>query len=131
LCGESHLRIIIQMSRRRIVRAIVLLPGTMTILLPALLLYLGPGSAVGFELAWPLATLVVIAGAALLGLGAGLMYRTISLFAALGRGTLAPWDPTRRLVVAGPYRHVRNPMITGVLSVLLGEGWCWARRRSS
>ena len=110
------------MSRRRIVRAIVLLPGTMTILLPALLLYLGRGPAVGFELGWPLATLVVIGGAALLGLGAGLMYRTISLFAALGRGTLAPWDPTRRLVVAGPYRHVRNPMITGVLSVLLGEG---------
>jgi protein-S-isoprenylcysteine O-methyltransferase Ste14 len=115
-------RIIIQMTRWRIVRAIVLLPGTMTILLPALLLYLGRGPAVGFELAWPLATLVVIAGAALLGLGGGLMYRTISLFAALGRGTPAPWDPTRRLVVAGPYRHVRNPMITGVLSVLLGEG---------
>jgi protein-S-isoprenylcysteine O-methyltransferase Ste14 len=49
------------------------------------------------------------------------MYRTITLFASVGRGTLAPWDPTRRLVVRGPYRHVRNPMISGVLSILLGE----------
>jgi protein-S-isoprenylcysteine O-methyltransferase Ste14 len=110
------------MSRSRIVSAIVLLPGTMTILLPALVLYLGRGPAIGFELAWQLAGIAVAAGAALLALGGGLMYRTISLFATAGRGTLAPWDPTRRLVVAGPYRHVRNPMITGVLAVLLGEG---------
>jgi protein-S-isoprenylcysteine O-methyltransferase Ste14 len=110
------------MSRRRTLRAIVLLPGTMTIVLPALLLYVGRGPAIGFELAWPLAALAVVAGAALLALGGGLMYRTISLLAAVGRGTLAPWDPTRRLVVNGPYRHVRNPMITGVLAVLLGEG---------
>ena len=40
---------------------------------------------------------------------------------ALGEGTLAPWDETRRLVVRGVYRHVRNPMITGVLCLLLGE----------
>lgn len=46
---------------------------------------------------------------------------TVSLFARVGGGTLAPWDPTSRLVVLGPYRHVRNPMITGVLAILLGE----------
>ena len=46
---------------------------------------------------------------------------TVRLFARIGRGTLAPWDPTERLVVAGPYAHVRNPMITGVLAVLVGE----------
>jgi protein-S-isoprenylcysteine O-methyltransferase Ste14 len=46
---------------------------------------------------------------------------TVSLFARIGKGTLAPWDPTSRLVVVGPYRHVRNPMISGVLTVLLGE----------
>jgi protein-S-isoprenylcysteine O-methyltransferase Ste14 len=83
-------------------RAIVLLPGAMTVLLPAALIYAEGGPVIGFGLA--------------------LFYRTVSLFAAVGRGTLAPWDPTRRLVVLGPYRHLRNPMITGVLSVLLGEG---------
>ncbi len=110
------------MSRWRTLRAIVLLPGTMTVLLPALLLYASRGPEIGFGLAPPPAALAVLAGAVLLGLGLELMYRTISLFAAVGRGTLAPWDPTRRLVVAGPYRRVRNPMISGVLSVLLGEG---------
>lgn len=45
----------------------------------------------------------------------------MALLATVGRGTLAPWDPTSRLVVRGPYRHVRNPMISGVLLVLLGE----------
>ncbi len=36
-------------------------------------------------------------------------------------GTLAPWAPTQRLVISGPYRYVRNPMITGVVLILLGE----------
>jgi Phospholipid methyltransferase len=49
------------------------------------------------------------------------MYRTIRLFARAGQGTLAPWDPTRRLVIQGPYRYLRNPMISGVLAVLIGE----------
>ena len=43
------------------------------------------------------------------------------LFARVGKGTLAPWDATQRLVVVGPYRYVRNPMISGVLAILLGE----------
>ena len=43
------------------------------------------------------------------------------LFGRVGKGTLAPWDPTRRLVAIGPYRHVRNPMITSVATMLVGE----------
>jgi protein-S-isoprenylcysteine O-methyltransferase Ste14 len=54
-------------------------------------------------------------------LGLALMIATIRLFATVGKGTLAPWEPPQRLVVRGVYRHVRNPMISGVLSVLLGE----------
>ena len=46
--------------------------------------------------------------------------------ARIGRGTLAPWDPTRQLVAAGPYRHVRNPMISAVLAVLIGEALVFA-----
>jgi protein-S-isoprenylcysteine O-methyltransferase Ste14 len=45
----------------------------------------------------------------------------VSLFWRIGQGTLAPWDPTQRLVAVGPYRYVRNPMITGVLTMLVGE----------
>ena len=49
----------------------------------------------------------------------------VKLFAAVGHGTLAPWDPTRRLVVVGPYRYVRNPMISGVAMMLFGEALLW------
>jgi protein-S-isoprenylcysteine O-methyltransferase Ste14 len=49
----------------------------------------------------------------------------VALFARVGRGTLAPWDPTRALVAVGPYRYVRNPMITGVATMLAGEALFW------
>ena len=54
-------------------------------------------------------------------IGAALFVGTVYLFATAGRGTLAPWDPPARLVVRGPYRFVRNPMITGVLLILVAE----------
>lgn len=45
----------------------------------------------------------------------------VILFAKVGKGTLAPWDPIRKLVAIGPHRHLRNPMISGVSMMLLGE----------
>jgi len=42
-------------------------------------------------------------------------------FAVNGRGTPAPFDPPKKLVVRGLYRWVRNPMYLGVLLVVLGE----------
>jgi protein-S-isoprenylcysteine O-methyltransferase Ste14 len=50
-----------------------------------------------------------------------LFVTTVALFGKIGRGTLAPWNPPQHLVVVGPYRHVRNPMISGLLFVLLAE----------
>ena len=41
-------------------------------------------------------------------------------FAVIGRGTPAPFDPPRRLVVRGPYRYVRNPMYLGAGLALAG-----------
>jgi protein-S-isoprenylcysteine O-methyltransferase Ste14 len=110
------------MSVWRQLRAIGPLPGVATLLVPALLLWLGDGPQIGFGLSLPVALLPAPMGAALVVQGSLLAYRTISLFARVGKGTLAPWDPTRRLVVLGPYRHVRNPMISGMMSILLGEG---------
>jgi protein-S-isoprenylcysteine O-methyltransferase Ste14 len=49
------------------------------------------------------------------------MIITISIFIRIGKGTLAPWSPTKKLVITGIYRYVRNPMIIGVLIVLIGE----------
>lgn len=47
-------------------------------------------------------------------------------FYANGKGTLAPWDPPRRLVTAGLYRRSRNPMYVGVLLII--AGWAVAYR---
>ena len=46
---------------------------------------------------------------------------TVFLFKNIGKGTLAPWSEKQKLVVVGPYRYCRNPMISGVLFILIGE----------
>lgn len=53
--------------------------------------------------------------------GLWLFFSTVRLFHRKGGGTLAPWSPTKRLIAEGPYRYSRNPMITGVLFLLLAE----------
>ena len=93
--------------------AILLLPFVGTVVIPGALVRL-----TGDE---PGPVWLIPVGAILIGCGLALMVWTISLFARVGRGTLAPWDPTQCLVVAGPYRVVRNPMISGVLFILVGE----------
>jgi protein-S-isoprenylcysteine O-methyltransferase Ste14 len=52
--------------------------------------------------------------------GAALAIWCILSFALIGRGTPAPFDPPRRLVVRGPYRYVRNPMYLGSSLALAG-----------
>ena len=63
----------------------------------------------------------LIGGSILILAGLLVIALTISAFIRIGKGTLAPWSPTKKLVVTGIYAHVRNPMISGVLTVLLGE----------
>ena len=109
------------MSPWRHVRAILLLPVVVTIVVPALLVWWTDDVDVGWGLPGRLAVLPVLLGAALIGVGLALGAWTVSLFVAEGEGTLAPWDPTSRLVVRGPYRHVRHPMIGGVACILAGE----------
>lgn len=62
-----------------------------------------------------------VAGLLLIGLGTALLTLCIWEFARRGRGTLAPVDPPRKLVVSGLYRYVRNPMYLSVTSIVLGE----------
>ena len=101
--------------------AVVLLPGVVTVVVPAEIVRRTGTMDPGWGLAPPLGWLPWLLGCALIGLGLLLMYRTISLFVSVGEGSLAPWDPPQRLVVRGVYRQVRNPMISGVFCVLLGE----------
>jgi protein-S-isoprenylcysteine O-methyltransferase Ste14 len=104
----------------RLFRVILVLPGTVTVLVPGLLVLATQGTRVAVAPAGPWDPAFWGALPAL-GLGLILGVTTVRLFVRHGEGTPAPWDPPKRLVVRGPYRHVRNPMIVGVLFILLAE----------
>jgi protein-S-isoprenylcysteine O-methyltransferase Ste14 len=109
------------MAMLRHIAAILALPFVVTVVIPTLILAQTPPTP-GWGLPFPLNILLFILGIVLIGLGLLLMIQTVGLFMTVGQGTLAPWDPTQRLVVVGIYRYVRNPMISGVFSILLCEG---------
>lgn len=58
--------------------------------------------------------------------GLTLLITTIRMFILIGQGTIMPWDPTRRLITAGLYAYVRNPMILSVLTLQIGEALLFA-----
>jgi protein-S-isoprenylcysteine O-methyltransferase Ste14 len=96
------------------VRAVILLPGIIAVVIPATILHFT-------GIIWPPSPWNIVIGLLLMLLGLLLMAWTNRLFATVGQGTLAPWNPPQKLVVRGVYRHVRNPMITGALCLLLAE----------
>ena len=61
-----------------------------------------------------------LGGFVVAALGAALALWCIVSFIIIGRGTPAPFDPPRRLVTAGPYKYVRNPMYIGAAFALAG-----------
>ncbi len=63
----------------------------------------------------------LLAALTALALGLAIVTRCVLDFALRGRGTLAPVDPPKKLVVSGLYRYSRNPMYVGVLLILLSE----------
>ncbi len=87
------------------------LPVTALIIIPYLL---EPDFTVWIDAQFLAGVVIIASGLLLLGV-------TISSIIRRGKGTLAPWSPARKLVVAGLYSRMRNPMITGVLVALLGE----------
>ena len=99
--------------------AFLALPFIVTIVVPLYLLR--PGDSWPNRLD-PFVRLTLVAlGTLLLVIGLFLFVSSLRHFATRGRGTLAPWDPPRNLVVTGPYRFVRNPMISGVIFILFSE----------
>jgi protein-S-isoprenylcysteine O-methyltransferase Ste14 len=48
------------------------------------------------------------------------------MFIMIGNGTIMPWDPTRKLITASLYGHVRNPMILSLITMLVGESIMFA-----
>ena len=102
----------------RLASAVLILPGSALVYIPLLIHWLSDG--------WPFADwngtsfglfLALIIGAPSLALA----IKTVKLFVHQGIGTPAPWDPPVNFVATGPYRFVRNPMITAVALLILSE----------
>jgi len=88
----------------------LVVPGTVAVYVPLLIAQNHPpASGPWFALA-----------VAVLALGGAIYTWCVWDFAAFGRGTPAPLDAPKKLVVRGLYRYTRNPMYVGVLLVILG-----------
>ncbi len=88
----------------------VVVPATVGVYIP-LLIMRGKSPASG--VATPIAYLLIAAG--------GLIYLLcVWDFLSYGRGTPAPIDAPKKLVIRGLYRFVRNPMYVGVITMILG-----------
>lgn len=103
-----------------LVRSLIILPGTALVLIPTIILVFSAHSNDPLKLASPteiLFWLALLTG----GIGFLLSSWSIVLFMRAGGGTPAPLEPPKKLVIRGPYRYVRNPMITGALLMLAAE----------
>jgi protein-S-isoprenylcysteine O-methyltransferase Ste14 len=104
-----------------LIKAIVILPGTALVYVPSAIVWFTRGTAHAAEMPGP-SLLPWLAGLPFAATGMVLMVWTMRLFTLKGGGgTPAPWEPIRNFIVLGPYRYVRNPMLTGVILFLVAE----------
>src|SRR5438876_3570040 len=61
-----------------------------------------------------------VAGMIMVTIGTTLALWCVFTFVFIGKGTPAPFDPPKKLVIRGPYRFVRNPMYIGAEMTLAG-----------
>lgn len=94
----------------------VLNPGIVAGLIPVLITKVYTGDLFSTPL-----NLNHIIGSTLFLIGFIILSICIVDFAVIGRGTLSPADPTKKLVHKGLYQYSRNPMYVGVIVILLGE----------
>ena len=92
----------------------LLVPGTVLVLVPLALVRLEVGPRLDLGPARYLGLVPLLAGLAVI-------LWCFADFIRRGRGTPAPYDPPRELVVAGLYRWVRNPQYVGVVLAVVGE----------
>jgi protein-S-isoprenylcysteine O-methyltransferase Ste14 len=105
---------------RGLLKSIILLPGTVLVIIPCLILlifntlgYPPVLAALGEARFW-----LALFG---VSMGISLAAWSVTMLLEHGQGTPAPWEPTNKLVVRGVYRYVRNPMISGALFIILAE----------
>jgi protein-S-isoprenylcysteine O-methyltransferase Ste14 len=112
-------------TRRAMMKGHTMPEMTVTVVIPTIILcFTNTGTFATRSPPWNIALPIV--GVVLICIGLALVSWTDWAFITFGKGTLAPWNPTQRLVVRGVYRHVRNPMISGVWCILLGEAVAFA-----
>lgn len=95
------------------IRSVLALPVMIALVVPAAIIAVDPWRR-------PMEVPSVVIGTVMGLAGAAMVTRTALDLFSLGQGTLAPWDPPRRLVTSGLFAHCRNPMYVGVLAVLAG-----------
>ncbi|MGC2191111.1 MAG: isoprenylcysteine carboxylmethyltransferase family protein [Candidatus Dormiibacterota bacterium] len=96
-------------------------PGLIPLLIPWMITHWQAGAP------YPLA--VRTAGLVLIVAGGILTVATFARFVTEGRGTPFPTDPptSRKVMVGGPYRYVRNPMYVGFILAIVGQAF-WLSR---
>jgi protein-S-isoprenylcysteine O-methyltransferase Ste14 len=98
----------------------LLLPGSVILLIPCLILHQTDLlERLSLSVKTILATVIALAALTVL-------LHCIWGFAFYGRGTLAPLDPPRVLVIRGLYQYTRNPMYLSVIFILLAETWLFS-----
>jgi len=105
-----------------LVKAFIIFPLNVMGVIPGLLLWCSREGGVLEKYPLSFDLIRSFPGGLLIGAGASLCWISVSLFSEYGGGgTPAPYDPPKIFVAHGVYTHVRNPMMTGVFMVLLGE----------
>jgi protein-S-isoprenylcysteine O-methyltransferase Ste14 len=104
----------VRMLWLRTVLFTILVPGTELVLLPLVVVFLGLGPRIELGAACYSGLVPFLAGLVMI-------LQCFADFVCRGRGTPAPYDPPRELIVGGLYRYVRNPQYVGVVLVLVGE----------
>ena len=107
---------------RPLLKAFIIFPMNVMGVVPGLLIWFSQKGEIFEKYSPSIDLFKSFPGGLLIGSGVSLCWISVSLFSENGGGgTPAPYDPPKKLVACGVYTRVRNPMMIGVVFVLLGE----------